>query len=289
VIARSLLFVPGDSERKLAKSAAAGADVLILDLEDSVAAERRPQARALVRAQLEAQAGGASALWLRINPLDTEDALLDLAACLPAGPAAVMLPKLRRPADVDVLGHYLDALEVQAGIERGATGIVPVATETPEALLDMDFRGCSARLRGITWGAEDLSTALGASGNRDADGQWSFTYRLARSRCLVAARAAGVAPIDTVYADFRDPEGLRAGAELARREGFTGQLAIHPDQVPVINRAFTPSADEVAHARRVIAAFEAAPGAGTVSLDGHMLDMPHLKQARQILALAGAA
>lgn len=287
---RSLLFVPADSERKLARAPDAGADVLILDLEDSVTAARRPQARVMLCEWLAGhRADLRSEVWVRINPLDSEDALADLAAVIAAAPAVIMLPKNRGPADIATLDHYLSALEVQAGLARGGTAIVPVATEVPEALLDMDYRGVSRRLAGLTWGAEDLSAALGASGNRGTDGQWDFTYRLARSQCLLAAKAAGVPAIDTVYADFRDHEGLAAYAAAARREGFTGQMAIHPGQVDIINAAFTPTPAELEHARRVIAAFDAEPGAGAVSLDGSMLDMPHLKQARSLLALAARA
>jgi citrate lyase subunit beta / citryl-CoA lyase len=226
-------------------------------------------------------------LWVRINPLSTDKALADLAAITGGAPDGIMLPKTTSGVDVVVAGHYLSALEVREGVPEGSIRIFAVATETAPALFGLGtFAGCSPRLAGITWGAEDLSAALGASTNRDEKGELEFTYRLARSLCLAGAVAAGVQPLDTVFVDFRDSEGLRAESRAAARAGFTGKIAIHPDQVPIINEAFTPTAEEVAHARRVIEAF--AAGAGTVALDGKMLDMPHLKQAQRILALAAA-
>jgi citrate lyase subunit beta/citryl-CoA lyase len=288
---RSWLFVPGDSERKLAKAASAGADALILDLEDSVAPPNKHAARAAVAALLKRQPDRSSArLWVRINALGTGEALADLAAIVAGRPDGVMLPKADGPDDVARLGHYLDALEVRDGLPAGAIAILPVATETARAPFALgDYAEASLpRLHGLTWGAEDLSAALGASTNKDESGDWAPTYRLVRSLCLMAARAAGVAPIETLHADFRDAQGLEARAAAARREGFTGMMAIHPDQVATINRCFLPSAEEVAFARRVVAAFAAQPGAGTVGLDGKMVDIPHLTQARQILALHGA-
>ena len=287
--ARSYLFVPGDSERKLAKAAASGADVLILDLEDSVASERTALAREMVAAFLHAQAGGdaRSSFCVRITPLAGDKALADLAAVMPAGPHCIMLPKTEGPADVQRLDHHLSAFEAASGRAIGATGIIAVVTETPKALFSLgDYGHCSSRLMGMTWGAEDLSAALGASPNRDASGDLAFTYRMARSLCLAGAKAAAVEAIDTLWTDFRDAEGLRESAAAARREGFTGKIAIHPDQVPIINSAFAPTADEIAWAQRVIAAFRANPGAGTVGLDGKMLDRPHLVQAEAVVAVA---
>lgn len=284
---RSMLFVPGDSERKLAKASAGPADALILDLEDAVAKERLPLARGMVAEFLKASRGRVRPrqLWVRINPLSTPDALPDLAAIVGGAPDGIVLPKTDSGADATLLGHYLTALETREGIEPGAIRILAVATETPAAMFTLgSFAGSTPRLYGLTWGAEDLPAAVGASTNLDDTGQLDFTYRLARSLCLLGASAAGVEPVDTVYTDFRDSAGLLRNAQAARRAGFTGKIAIHPDQVEIINQAFTPSADEIAYAKRVIEAF--AAGVGTVSLDGRMLDMPHLKQARRVLAMA---
>ncbi len=286
---RSFLFVPGDSERKLAKGKASLADALILDLEDAVAPARKPFARSMVAEYLAAHAlDRTPELWVRINPLD-EGGLDDLAAVVRAAPDGIVVPKTNGPADVLRLGHYLDALERRDGV-AAPVRILPVATETARApfrlgeYADMDLR----RVFGLTWGAEDLSSAIGASTNRDASGDWAFTYRMVRSACLLAAKAAGVEAIETLFADFRDLAGLHASCVSAAEEGFTGRVAIHPDQVDVINAAFMPSEAAVAHARRVIAAFEADPEAGAVGLDGMMLDMPHLKQARHVLSLHAA-
>ena len=283
--ARCWLFVPGDSERKIAKGLASDADALILDLEDAVAPARRPAARELVAACLRAHPG--ARLWVRINALGSPQALADLAAVIPAAPAGIMLPKADGAADVVRLGHYLSALEVAAGLEEGRTRIAVVATETPAALFTLgSYATATARLAALTWGAEDLAAALGAAGNRTADGPYEFTYQLARSLCLAGAAAAGVDAIDTVFTDFRDTDGLAREAQAARRGGFVGKLAIHPDQVGPINAAFTPDAAEIAHAQRIVAAFAANPGLGTVGLDGRMIDMPHLKQAQRILGMA---
>lgn len=286
---RSLLFIPGDSEKKLGKADAAGADALILDLEDSVSPVNKPQARAMVRDFLLARPREqrASELWVRINPLDTSLALIDLAAVAAAAPNGIMLPKANGPDDCRTLSYFLDALEAQAGIEAGTIRILPVATETaiaPFRLGDYATAGLT-RLAGITWGAEDLSAAVGASSNLDETGAWALTYRLVRSLTLLAAHAAGVAAIDTLFVNFRDDEGLRASCRAARGEGFAGRIAIHPAQVVGINESFTPSEAEIAHARRVVAAF--ATTEGTVGLDGKMLDLPHLKQAQGVLAQAG--
>lgn len=286
---RSLLFVPGDSERKLAKAGTSHADALILDLEDSVSGERADFARRTVRDYLDSvpPAARTRRLWVRVNALDHPEALADIAAVVGGRPDTILLPKTRSGADVALLANYLTILEQREGIERGYTRIVPVATETPESVLSiMSYVGCSARLDGLTWGAEDLSSALQASSNRTLDGALEPTYQYARSLCLLGARAAGVEPIDTLWTDYRDAAGLARDAAAARRAGFSGKVAIHPDQVDVINEAFTPSADEIDYARQVIAAFQ-ADGTGTVGLNGKMLDMPHLKQARQILAQAG--
>ena len=286
-----MLFVPGDSERKLAKGDDCGADALILDLEDAVASERRLHARGLVREYLGARRGARSpALFVRINPLDSAEALADLAAVVPGAPDGIVVPKTGSAADVVRLDHYLSALETRDGVGQGATRILPVATETAGSLFQLgSYTGSSPRLHGLTWGAEDLPAALGATTNRGPDGELAFVYQLARALCLAAAVAADVQPLDTVHPDFRDLAGLETSAARARQDGFTGKLAIHPDQVPIIQRGFTPTAEELAHARRVIAAFEAAPQSGTVALDGRMLDRPHLLQAQRIVARPGAS
>ena len=286
---RSFLFVPGDSEKKLAKGLASKADALILDLEDAVAPARKGLARAMVTACLSAHAGSPQpALWVRINPLG-EGGLDDLAAVVRAGPAGIVVPKVDGPADVQRLSHYLDVLERRDGIATPIR-ILPVATETARAPFKLgDYAEAALpRLYGLTWGAEDLSAAIGASTNKAPGGAWAFTYQMVRSACLLAAKAAGVEAIETLIADFRDADGLRQACITAAQEGFTGRLAIHPAQVDVINAAFMPSEAAVQHARRVIAAFDAEPEAGAVGLDGMMLDMPHLKQAQQVLALHAA-
>lgn len=290
MILRSLLFVPGDSEKKLAKAEGIRTDALILDLEDAVAPPRKPEARARVREYLAAHAGRTvTRLWVRINPLDTPESLADLAAVVAARPDGIVQPKTRSPDEVLRLSHYLDALEALNGLPPGAIGILPVATETPQALFSLgDYVRVGARLSALTWGAEDLSAAVGAITNKQDDGSWTHPYQLARSLCLFAAHAAGVPAIDTLFADIRNPAALRAACASARRDGFGGKVAIHPDQVDVINECFTPTEAELARARRVIALFEAHPGAGALALDGEMLDMPHLRQARRIVEFATA-
>jgi citrate lyase subunit beta/citryl-CoA lyase len=289
---RSFLFIPGDSEKKLGKADGTGADALILDLEDAVSPANKPLARQLVAAFLRERprAKRTNEIWVRINPLDTELALADLSAVVAASPDGLMLPKVNGPEDVLKLSHYLDALESHADIELHSIKILPVATETaiaPFRLGDYARAGLE-RLLGITWGAEDLSAMIGASTNLDATGQWTFTYQMVRSLTLLAAHAAGVQAVDTVYVDFRDEAGLRASSRASRAEGFTGRMAIHPAQVTAINESYMPSAEEIEHAWRVIAAFAAAPGAGAVGLDGRMIDIPHLKQAQRVLEQSAA-
>jgi citrate lyase subunit beta/citryl-CoA lyase len=289
MIPRSLLFVPADSEKKLAKGLSSGADALILDLEDSVSPERKPVAREMAAAFLEKNRGGnGPALWVRINPLP-QGGLDDLVAIVRACPAGLIVPKAEGPSDLVGLGLMLDALEARDGVEAPIP-LIPIATETPKAVLLLPAYAEVAvpRLAAITWGAEDLAAALGARSNRGPDGSLDLTYRLARSSCLIAAKAAGVAAIDTVWTDFSDAAGFAADCAAAAREGFSGRMAIHPNQVAIINAAFTPSAEEIAHAREVVAAFAAAPGAGVVNLGGRMVDVPHLKQARALLAQAEA-
>ena len=280
---RSFLFVPGDSERKLEKAPAAGADALIVDLEDAVSPTARPAAR-----QLTAEfVAGRSDAWVRINPIDGPDALPDLDAVLGANPAGIVLPKARNASDVKELSAVIDKAERENGIATGSIRILPLVTETPGALFSLgSYQHATSRLAGLTWGAEDLSAALGAVANRGEDGDWLPPYQMARTLCLYAAGAAEVAAYDTVYTDIRNLEGLARYAAVARRDGFAGMLAIHPGQVDTINTAFQPSAEEVEHAERVIELFEANPGAGVLSLDGKMLDRPHLVQAKRILELA---
>jgi citrate lyase subunit beta/citryl-CoA lyase len=287
---RSLLFVPGDSERKLAKAVAGPADALILDLEDAVSADRIDIARGMVREFLRAHSDRSrQQLWVRINPISSDKALGDLAAIMPGAPDGIMLPKADSAAETITLGHFLSALEAREGLRPQSTHILPVATETPRAMFALgSYHGASARLIGLTWGAEDLSTAVGASTNRLLDGEYEFTYKLARSLCLLGAKGAGIAAIDTIWANFRDAPGLKADAEAARRAGFSGKIAIHPDQIEVINAAFTPDAKDVEFARRVVEGFAAAGGAGAIQLDGKMLDKPHLTQAEQLLSLAAS-
>ena len=284
-MSRSFLFVPADSERKLAKSLDTTADAVIVDLEDSV----QPQARADARKIAAAHIDGRDGIWVRINPLDSEEADFDLEAVMPAKPAGIVLPKPESAADAVDLAARLDEYEERYGIERGRTGIICICTERPAALFSLGgYAGASERLRGLSWGAEDLSAAVGATATRAADGGWLPPYALARSLCLFAAAAAEVAAIDTVYTDFRDLDGLGAMARAARRDGFSGMLAIHPAQVEVINAAFLPEAHEIERAARIVKLFEEHPDAGAIGMDGQMLDRPHLIQAKRILALGAA-
>lgn len=279
---RSLLFVPADSERKLSKAEAVGADALAFDLEDSVLPARKPEARAMLAEFLRSYKGSSEA-WVRVNDLASGELLKDLAAAVPLAPKGIVLPKIRGPEDLDIVGHYLDMAEAANGLAAGSISILTVCTETPSAVLRMGelLKEKRPRLRGMLWGAEDLSSAMGAGDPRAPDGSWRPVYEHARTQCLLACNALEIEAIDTVYVDFRNPDGCRANAAAARYDGFTGKVAIHPDQVAIINAAFTPSDEELEYARRVIAAFES--GAGAVSLDGKMLDIPHLKAARRTL------
>ena len=280
---RSYLFVPADSERKMKKAADVGADALILDLEDSVAVAARPMARDLARDYLE----GKENIWVRINPIDSDDAVADLAGVMPAAPAGIVLPKPRSAGDAVQLSAMLDKHEKEHGIDAGATGIVALCTERPEAIFTLGTYGdATPRLQALSWGAEDLSAAVGASANRDSDGNWLPPYELARSLCLFAASAARVPAVDTVFTNFRDADGLATYAAKARRDGFAGMLAIHPEQVEVINRAFVPTTAELERAERIVALFDENPEAGTLGMDGEMIDRPHLVQAQRILQLA---
>jgi citrate lyase subunit beta/citryl-CoA lyase len=286
-ILRSMLFVPGDSEKKLAKAASTPADALILDLEDAVAVERLETARGMVCEYLLQHPRGQQQAWVRINPLQTDLALKDLAAVMRGRPDGIVLPKPLNARDVIQLDHFLSALETREGIALGSTRIIPVATEVAGALFELNsYAGASPRLAGLTWGAEDLATAVGASTNKDAHGEFDFTFQLARSMCLLAASHAQVQAIDTLTVDFRDTDRLTKDVLRARQSGFTGKLAIHPDQVLPIHAGLAPDAHEVAHAQRIVDAFAQAGGAGAVQLDGKMVDKPHLTQALRLLQLA---
>ena len=287
---RSLLFVPGDSERKLAKAVSSGADALILDLEDSVAPANRPAARVLSADFLRETRSRANRplLYVRINPIDSADWEADIAAVMPSRPDGIIMPKPNSGEDVDRLSMALGHAESEAGSTPGATRILPIVTETPISVLNLhSYVGVSARMIAMSWGAEDLGAVVGSLANRDSRGQFTSPYRLVRDLSLITAAAAGVEPIDTVYVDFRDRAGLEAETREARRDGFTGKMAIHPDQIATINAVFTPTEAEVAHARAVVAAFDGA--AGVASLDGKMLDKPHLVLAGKVLARAKAA
>ncbi len=279
-VSRSFLFVPGDSERKLEKATTAGADALIVDLEDAVA----PAAKAAAREMTAAYVNDRDDTWVRINPVATELWEADVDAVVPAQPAGIILPKPRHARDAVKLSEYIDVLENHHGIPHGQTKIIALCTEHPEALLTLhSYVGSVPRLAGLSWGAEDLSATVGATTNRDAHGNWLPPYELARTMCLFAAAAAEVAAIDTVYTDFRDIDGLLRYAANARRDGFSGMLAIHPAQVDVINAAFEPAPEDIERAQRIVALFEQNPGTGTVGLDGKMIDRPHLVQAQRLL------
>jgi len=284
--ARSWLFAPGDSERKMEKATAGAADIVILDLEDAVAEAEKPKARSMVSAFLRANAEGRGRLWVRINPIQGPHALADLVAVMPAAPAGIMFPKPRGRADAERLDHYLTAFEAAAGIAVGATKVMLLVTEMPESMLAIGSYAGVPRVVAMSWGAEDLATALGATDNRGEHGGYDFTYEVARSLCLVGAAAAGVSAIETIHGDFRDEAGLRKRAAQVRRAGYRGMLAIHPAQVDVINETFMPSAEEQAAAREIVELFAANPGAGTIGYKGAMLDRPHLARAQALLALA---
>lgn len=291
-VLRSLLFVPGDSERKQAKGLVTQADALILDLEDSVAPERRLTARAMVYELLHGERGRARPqLWVRVNALSSGRLFEDLTAVLPGRPAGIVLPKVDSYEDIERVARALEALEAAQGLLVGSTPLLVIATETAAGLLALPGYPQAAathvssarRLSGLTWGMEDLSAAVGARVRIDAAGALRPTFQLARTSCLLAAAALGIQAIDGVYVDFRNTDGLRREAGEARADGFSGKLAIHPDQVAVINESFTPTEEEVAWAHRVLRAFQSAEGAGVTVLDGQMIDRPHWLQAQRIL------
>jgi citrate lyase subunit beta / citryl-CoA lyase len=286
---RSLLFVPGDSERKLDKGLASGADVLIVDLEDSVAPARKAAARGMAAEFLAARAGAPGPrLYVRVNDFSTGLTDDDLAAVVKAAPHGIMLPKAAGGADVEHLSAKLRVHEAEAGLEDGAIHILPIITETAAGLLAAgSYSAALPRLAGVTWGAEDLSADIGARAARDAAGRYTDVFRLARAMTVLAAAKAQTAAIDTVFVDFRDMEALRRECLEAERDGFTGKMAIHPAQVPVINEAFTPSPEAIAEALAIAAAFAGAGDVGVVGIDGRMYDRPHLRRAERLLARAG--
>lgn len=274
---RSLLFVPGDRPERFAKAEASGADALILDLEDAVSLDAKPTARLAIAERLRAPRGS-SALLVRINPLSSSFCSDDLAALEGLAPDAIMLPKAEGANCVQTLAERLSAARIDAPV-------LPIATETPAAIFTLaSYVNCARALAGLTWGAEDLPAAIGAATSREGDGRFTAPYEMARALTLFAAHAAGVPAIETVYPNFGDEEGLDGFARRAARDGFTGMMAIHPRQVAVINAAFTPTAEQIVHARAIVVAFEQNPGAGALQIGGKMIDAPHLTQARRLLA-----
>lgn len=288
---RSWLFVPGDSEKKQSKAADTVADAIILDLEDSVTPANKARARELTLDWLQASrnAPGTQGRWVRINALDSGLWRDDLSAVMAGAPDGIMLPKSAGPESVEQLAAELAELEQRHGLAAGSTRILPLVSETAAAAISIPAyaRVSLPRLAGLTWGAEDLSAAIGATRKRDADGQWTDAFRFARVQTLLTAHACEVMAIDTLHADFSDPAGLQRAAEAARADGFSGMLAIHPAQVAVINAAFTPSDAELAEARAIVAAFDANPDAGALQIEGRMIDRPHLKLAQRLLGIAG--
>jgi len=284
---RSLLFVPGDSERKFARAREVGADVLILDLEDAVAPSQKQAARTLVSGLIDDTQRRSWSFFVRVNPLDTALTGEDLDAVVKPGLDGLLLPKINDAGEVARIAESVSRLEARRGMAAGAVKIAVVGTETPLSMFTLaSYAPPHPRLVALTWGAEDLAAAIGASSNKDETGAWTFPYQVARAHCLFAAAAADVAPIDTLYIDFRDLAGLTADCRRSRRDGFIGRIAIHPDQVSTINACFSPSEEEVARAQRIVDAFAAQPDAGTLGIDGTMYDIPHLKAARKILAAA---
>jgi citrate lyase subunit beta/citryl-CoA lyase len=279
---RSILFVPGDSRRKFDKAIATAADALVLDLEDSVAAAAKFEARRTVASMLAEDRRG-KLLIVRVNPFDTGLTLDDLATVMSEAPDMVMLPKCRNADDVALLGHYLSAFEAAFGLRPEATGILPIVTETAESVLGLSTYRPHARLRGLLWGAEDLAASIKAAGNRDGAG-YSAPFLLARNLCLMAAAQASVPAIDAVCTDIGDLDAVAAEARIARRDGFGAKAVIHPAHVPPVNAAFRPTEEEIRWARRVVEAFEADTGLGVIRMDGKMIDKPHERAARNILA-----
>ncbi len=283
---RSWLFAPGDSERKMTKASDSAADIVLLDLEDSVSPENKPAARKAVADFLKTREDK-HRIWVRVNPLRSGEIEADLDAIMGAAPGGLFLPKAEGKADVEALDAMLTIREAEYGIQNRSTHVAALVTETPKAMFHCgDYEG-APRLIAMSWGAEDLSSALGSRVQHQADGSYMPMYEMARNLCLLGAVAAGCAPIETVMPEFRDLDKLRERALMVRGQGYRGMLAIHPAQVDVINEAFTPSAEEIAHARAIVQAFADNPGAGAVGLDGQMLDRPHLALAERLLAEAG--
>ncbi|MDR2856928.1 MAG: CoA ester lyase [Novosphingobium sp.] len=287
ISARSWLFAPGDSEKKMTRAMEGPADIVLIDLEDAVAPEAKVATRRIVHDFIKANPAQQQRLWVRINPFDGPYTPGDLAAIMPARPGGIMLPKVYGRQEVEKLDHMLSVLEVANGIEEGSTPVIVLITETAEAMFHTgDYKG-APRVVALTWGAEDLADSVGASSNRNPDGSYSFTYELARSLTVLGAATAGVTAIETISADFKDLEALRKRAESVRRDGFRGMLAIHPAQVDVINAAFTPTEAEIAEAQEIVDVFAANPGVGTIGWKGGMLDRPYLARAQRLLKLAG--
>jgi citrate lyase subunit beta/citryl-CoA lyase len=287
ISARSWLFAPGDSEKKMTKAMEGAADIVLIDLEDAVAPENKVATRQTVHDFIKANRAQRHRLWVRINPFDGPYTLGDLAAVMPANPGGIMLPKVYGRAEVEKLDHMLSVLEVANGVEEGSTPVIVLITETAEAMFHTgDYKG-APRVVALTWGAEDLADSIGASSNKNPDGSYSFTYELARSLTVLGAATAGVTAIETISADFKDLEALRKRAESVRRDGFRGMLAIHPAQVDVINAAFTPTEEEIAEAQEIVDIFAANPGVGAIGWKGGMLDRPYLARAQRLLKLAG--
>jgi len=286
---RSMLFVPGDRPDRFAKAAASGADAVILDLEDAVAVENRPQARAAIAVWLAEGVRGVPT-WVRINSVQSNAALADLAAVAPAKPDGIVLPKARNGDDVTQVDHWLQAFEAAEGFEQGSIRLIPMITETAHAMLSLStFLRSPSRVTGMTWGAEDLATELGAASNREESGEYAMPYQLASAGCLYTAAAAGVAAIDTVDTEIKNLAAVEARARASRRAGYSAKLAIHPAQIAALHAAFTPSEAEIQHAERVLAAFAAAPASGALMLDGKLIDRPHVLQAERVLAAARRA
>ncbi len=282
---RSLLFVPADRPERFAKAAASRADAIILDIEDSVALSQKTIAREAVAAFLSGARPCPS--FVRVNPLSSGMAGDDLAAILPYRPDAIVFPKAEGANSIATLDNMMRDI-LGAGAGAALPPILPIATETPAAMFELgSYRHVAGRLIGLTWGAEDLPAAMGAVTGRDVDGRFTPPVEMARSLCLFGAHAAAVAAIETVYPQFTDADGFAAYLSRARRDGFTGSLAIHPAQVAAINAAFSPNAEEIAHAREIVSAFAANPDAGTLQIGGRMVDAPHLKAAQALLARAG--
>lgn len=287
ISARSWLFAPGDSEKKMTKAMEGPTDIVLIDLEDAVATENKIAARGSVHDFIKANPAQRRRLWVRINPFDGPYTLGDLAAIMPANPGGIMLPKVYGRQEVEKLDHVLSALEVANGIDEGSTPVIVLITETAEAMFKTgDYKG-APRVVALTWGAEDLADSIGANSNRNPDGSYTFTYELARSLTVLGAAAAGVTAIETISADFKDLDALRRRAESVRRDGFRGMLAIHPAQIEVINQAFTPTDEEIAEAQEIVDIFAANPGVGAIGWKGGMLDRPYLARAERLLSLAG--